>query len=193
MEKETKLIYGVGYLGVGEYKTMVKTVRTKDYLVWRTMIMRCYDERYHKTQPTYGECSVVEEWHNFQNFGSWCEHNYIDGFVLDKDILVKGNKIYSPETCCFVPQEINNLFTNRKNKRGKYPIGVNTKGDKFRATMTLNKKQLYIGTFTTIQEAFEAYKLVKEQHIKEVADKWRGKITEEVYKAMYNYKVEITD
>ena len=117
--------FNVGYLGEGEYKFN----KSNDvFIAWNSMIRRCYNNVYQKNYPTYGSCEVCEGWHNFQNFAKWYEENYyeIDGekMNLDKDILVKHNKIYSPETCIFVPQRINELFTKSNKSRGEYPIGV---------------------------------------------------------------------
>ena len=112
---------------------------------------------------------------------------------MDKDILIKGNKIYSPETCCFIPQEINTIFGNREKSRGKYPIGVRLSGKKYHARLFKNKKYYHLGTFDTPEEAFQAYKVAKEVYIKEVADKWRKKIIDKVYQAMINFQINITD
>lgn len=188
-------IFGVAYYGEGKYSH--KNHR-KYYQSWFNMLMRGYDEKEKNRRPTYKECIVDLRWHNFQVFAKWMEENYnpktMQGWQLDKDILLKGNKIYSPETCCFVPQEINTLFTKNDAKRGEYPIGVNfhKKSNKFRAThKSLNYS--YTKGYNTPIETFEAYKISKEEYIKDVADKWRGQITEPCYLAMYNYKVEITD
>ena len=134
----------------------------------------------------------TNEWHNFQNFAQWHEENYIEGFVLDKDILQKGNKIYSPENCCFVPNEINVLFTKRQNDRGDLPVGVIKSYNRYIFQLSKNGKR-HRKSYETPEEAFQAYKQAKENYIKEIADKWRGKITEKVYEALYAYKVEITD
>ena len=113
---------------------------------------------------------------------------------LDKDILVKGNKIYSPETCCFVPNEINVLFTKKEKDRGEYPIGVSIISNKYVARCGVgNSKNKTIGSFKTPKEAFQAYKQYKEQYIKKVADKYKCQIPNNLYKAMYSYQVEITD
>lgn len=142
---------------------------------------------------------MAEEWHNFQNFAKWFEENYnletMEGWYLDKDILIKGNKIYSSETCCFVPQEINSIFTDRKSCRGELPIGVRlmNRCKKFYAIISVYGKQKIIGSYNTPEEAFEAYKTEKEKYIKEVADKWRKLIDTRVYQALYNHQVEITD
>ena len=188
-----KSVYGVGYYGIGKYKARCGDTTNFYYRAWSGTIRRCYDEAHRAKYIAYEGCSVSEQWHNFQNFAAWHEENYINGFHLDKDILVKGNKIYSPETCCFVPVEINSLFTNRKNHRGEYPLGVLKRKNRFGASIFKNGKQISLGSFLTVKEAFEAYKTAKETYIKEVADKWRGQITEQVYQALVNYKVEITD
>ena len=104
-----KRYYGVGYLGEGKYKMSENRKLTKCYKAWYHMLQRCYDHKLHERYPTYKDCKVSEEWHNFQNFGKWFDDNYyeIEGetMTLDKDILTKHNKIYSPETCIFVPQK----------------------------------------------------------------------------------------
>jgi len=122
-----------------------------------------------------------------------CISNYERDFHLDKDILVKGNKVYSPETCCFVPVEINILLIKNNSKRGNLPIGVSKNGNKFQATISKGVIREHLGTFEISEEAFEAYKIAKEVYIKELADKWRGQITEQTYQALINYKVKIND
>lgn len=177
--------YGLGYIGCGIYSTKNK----KHYNVWNNMFQRCYSKKQEKNSPTYKDVNVCEEWYNFQVFAEWFENNYKEGFQLDKDILIKGNKIYSPETCCFVPQEINTLFVKNDSNRGKYPIGVTTSYGK--PVAQISGKNL--GTFNTVDEAFKIYKIAKEKQIKEVADKWKTLIDPRVYQALYNYKVEIAD
>lgn len=192
-------LYDIGYFGEGEVKT-----NSNIYNTWNNMLKRCYDKKYQKKQPTYIGCSACEEWHNFQNFAKWYEENYYDIddeiMCLDKDILIKGNKIYSPETCVFVPKIINSLFTKRQNKRGLLPIGVTyyKNNKKYRAQCChLEKgKDRYLGLYNTPEEAFEVYKKEKERYIKQVADEYKSKyhqFPQKLYNAMYNYQVEITD
>lgn len=192
-----KSVFGVGYVGIGNYKVKQDGKHTTYYIRWRGMLERCYNPKYQEEKKTYVGCSVVEEWHNFQNFAEWMEQNYnpetMQGWHLDKDILVKGNKIYSPETCCFVPPEINSLFTKCNSMRGEYPIGVTKKGIKFLIILSKRNKRCNISSHSSPKEAFQAYKTVKECYIKEVADEWKGLISDRVYQAMYNYQVEITD
>ena len=195
----------IGYIGEGKYKTWENGKDTRIYKTWHHMLERCYDEKLHERQPTYIDCEVCKEWHNFQNFAKWYEENYyeIEGqkMCLDKDILYKGNKVYSPNTCVFVPNNINVLFIKRDKMRGDYPIGVdyNKINGKFRARCNIysfeeNKNKLkHLGYYDTIEQAFEVYKEFKEKHIKKVADHYKNLIPKKLYQAMYEYKVEITD
>lgn len=192
-----KSLLDVGYMGMGKYTSSTMIGTTTIYRHWSAMIGRCYNEKTQKENPTYKGCTTDPHWHCFQNFAKWYEENYnpetMQGWSLDKDILVKSNKIYSPETCCFVPNEINVLFIKRESKRGKYPIGVTKSGNKFMAKINKFGKRVSLGYYSTIEEAFQVYKVAKEKHIKEIADKWKGQISEKTYKAMYSYQVEITD
>lgn len=196
-------VYGVGYFGNGEYKAWENGKNTRIYNTWYDMLKRCYDKEYHKKQPTYKNCTVCDEWLNFQNFARWYEENYyeIEGEVmcLDKDILFKGNKIYSTDTCIFVPQTINKLFTKRQNDRGDSAIGTSPVDGKYmvRCHMinpkTGKSKRKYLGIYDTQEKAFEIYKYYKEKNIKMVADYFREQIPDKLYDALYNYEVEIDD
>jgi hypothetical protein len=190
-----KTNYNIGYLGIGEYVS-----KDKPYSTWRRMLQRCYDETFLVKYTTYKGCAVCDEWHNYQNFAKWYDENYYtvqnEKMELDKDILIKGNKIYSPETCVFVPEYINYLFVKRNKLRGEYPIGVTLHSDKDKLIAQchdINKKSIYIGKYYTIEEAFEAYKNYKEKLIKDIADMYYGLIPQKLHEAMYKYKVEITD
>lgn len=195
-----KTVCNTGYLGEGEYKACVNCKVTPQNETWRQMIRRCYSLEFQKKHPSYINCTVSEEWHNFQNFAKWYDENYyeIDGekTELDKDILVKGNKIYSPETCIFVPSYINLLFTKSNGTRGNLPIGVRKYEIEGRFMVQCNNKEgrkVSLGIFDSKEEAFEVYKNFKEKQIREVAEKFRAKIPYELYNAMISYKVEITD
>lgn len=106
--------YGVGYIGIGVY-----TSRSRAYGVWCSMISRCYSSKSLEMHPTYKGCSVAKDWHNFQVFAKWFEDNYVDGYQLDKDLLVVGNKVYSEDTCVFVTPKINLFITDSAAKRGR--------------------------------------------------------------------------
>ena len=118
---------------------------------------------------------------------------------LDKDILCKHNKIYSPNTCIYVPHAINTLFTKSDKARGKSVIGTSLFKGKYQVQCWLinpktgKSKREYLGRYETQEKAFEVYKYYKEKNIKMVADYYKGKIPDELYQALYNYEVEITD
>ena len=193
------IVYGVGFMGVGDYKSCDANGKiTKCYDTWNSMYTRCYSSKCHEKFPTYKGCTVCKEWHNHQVYAKWHYENYYEvgneKMTLDKDILKKGNKVYSPETCVFVPQSINNLFTKRNNERGDCPIGVNKHKDKFEAKLSKgNGNQVYLGIYPTVEEAFLAYKIAKEAYIKEVAEEYKDKIPYRLYEALMNYEVEIDD
>ena len=198
-----KSVYNIGYLGEGRFETTADNKPTIQYLYWKYMLMRCYDGEMIKKEPTYIGCTVCDDWLNFQNFAEWFDQNYYEieneRMCLDKDILVKRNKIYSPQNCVFVPIRINNLFTKCDARRGDLPIGV--RYDKARnkyasgCNTYLNKINKYInlGRFNNPIKAFEVYKEFKENHIKQVAEEYKLYIPKSLYDALYNYKVEITD
>ena len=187
-----------GYLGEGEYNVSENGKRTKYFDIWYNMLNRCYNDNFHELEPSYKNCEVEEYLLNFQNFAKWCEKSYYtvknEVMCLDKDILIKGNNIYSRETCIFVPKSINSLFTKRQNNRGKCLIGINNNGNGFLARCNNGKgKIINLGTYSTPEEAFQVYKLYKENLIKQIADEYKSYIPRELYKAMYKYEVEIDD
>lgn len=185
-------VFGIGMIG-SKYPS-----NTKEYVAWKSMLNRCYYHKIVGKNPTYKDVNCSENWLLYENFCEWLHgqenfDRWLNGekWCLDKDILVKDSKIYSSETCCLVPQNINNIFVKNKSRRGKLPIGVVQSNDKYGAMF--NRK--YIGTFDTIEEAFQVYKQYKESYIKQVAQEEysKGNITKKCYEAMMNYVVEITD
>ena len=191
-------VYGVGVLGA-KYQSRVSGVLTKEYDLWKSMLQRCYSDAIKKKRPTYEGCEVSDNFKSYEYFYEWC-HNQIGfgecGFQLDKDLLAKGNKVYSENTCVFIPPEINSLLVNNTASRGEYLIGVSwDKRDMaFISRVNKNKgKSEHLGSFKTELEAFEAYKTAKESFIKEQSDKWKSQIDPRAYEALMNYTVEITD
>ena len=190
-----KTVCGVGYLG---YMDISYTLYIKVYDIWRQILRRCYDETLHNIRPTYKGCIVSENFKNFSYFISWY-HNQTgydqDGWCVDKDILIKGNKVYSEDTCCLVPYEINNLIVKSDKCRGEYLIGTSfvKKHNKYKSGLSKNGVLKHLGTYDTQEEAFYAYKEAKEAYIKEVANKWKDQIDPKVYEALMKYEVEITD
>lgn len=196
-----KSVFNIGYLG--ENNRTHKNY-TDAYKSWVRMMQRCYDPYYINKYPTYIDCFVCKEWHCFQNFAEWYDDNIYkcndERIELDKDILIKGNKIYSPETCVFTPKRINYLFTKTNAKRGNYLIGVywQKKDNVFIAECSyLNKKgekkSKYLGRYDSEFQAFMIYKEFKEEYIKRVAEEYKDRIPTKLYKALYRYEVEIND
>ena len=195
-------VYGVGIVGT-KYPTTSNGVQTKEYELWNSMLTRCYSNTYKKKYQTYEGCEVSDNFKSYEYFYEWCHKQIgfgVDGngnsFQLDKDLLTKGNKVYSETTCVFLPNEINSLLTRREASRGDHLIGVYwCKTNKaFVAQVKKNKgKQEYLGSFKTELEAFNAYKQAKESFVKEQANKWKSQIDERAYEALMNYQVEITD
>lgn len=191
-------IYGVGYLGEGDYSSCVGGKHTKEYNIWTGMLERCYNTNC-KSYLRYGGrgIKVCKEWYNFQNFSQWCNEqpNFgREGFQLDKDLRIKDSKEYSSNTCSFVTKGINNLLISSSKSRGEYPVGVNLhKGtDKFLSLCNNGEdNQVYLGLYSTPEEAFQAYKTYKENLIKQVAleEFNKGNITEEVYNNLLNWEV----
>ena len=190
-------VHGIGI--TGDSQVRVDGKHTKEYRLWNNMLKRCYSVGCQKVRPTYIDCSVSENFRYLQYFKEWCNNqigfNSVDEkgkpFALDKDILVKGNRVYNEDVCVFVPQEVNLLFVKREKSRGDCPIGVRFyKGSgMFRAIY--NHKQSE--HFKTPEEAFCVYNEAKEAYVKEVANKWKDQIDPRVYEALMKYQVEITD
>ena len=186
---------GTGYLGEGYYSPENSR---QIFTIWSNMLTRCYDEESLKKNITYVGCSVDSIWHSFQNFAMWCEYQpefKNKDWCLDKDIAERGNKLYSPDTCSFVPVEINNLFTLRGNKRGEYPLGVHKekKSGRFIAQINREGRRICLGRYDTPEAAFLVYKDAKEEVIKDLANKYKGSINSAVYESLINWNVEVTD
>lgn len=197
-------ICNVGIVG-NKYVTHVKgsNKSLKEYGIWCSMLKRCFDKKYKEKFPTYINVTCNPVWYYYENLYEWIheQSNYEviknTNYNIDKDILYKGNKLYSPEKCVIVPQRVNNLFTKCDANRGKYPIGVcldNYRGY-YASYCNDGDGQVHIGNYKDMNKAYERYKEYKEAVIKKVAEEEysKGTITEECYDAMMKYQVEITD
>lgn len=192
-------IYGLGFYGDGSYtKNLEQSLLSKVSETWHSMFKRCYSDSVHENHEPYSNCFVNKRWHDFQNFAKFyieCPYRQT-GWQLDKDILVKGNKEYGPDTCCFVPVGINGYMKTNSNRRGDYPIGVKLsylKNSYESRVRDFDGKQILLGKYATPELAFEAYKSTKENVIKQKAEFWKDQICPKVYHALLNFKVDITD
>lgn len=191
---------GVGVLGEGDFQPYdSKTGKVNwSYLKWQNMLERCYEPTDDMMARSYTGVTVCESWLNYQNFASWAinQIGYNNArWALEKDVINKYNKIYSPENCCFLPQELNNLILKSERLRGDYPIGVglHKSNMKYVAHVSGTGNSGYVGIYGTPEEAFLAYKKVKEKRIKSMANKWKSQIDPRAYEALMNYEVLITD
>ena len=191
-------VFGIGIVGT-KYPPTINGVITKEYDLWKSMLRRCCSDNFKNKYPTYKDCEVSENFKSYEYFYEWCQKQIgfgVDGFELDKDLLIKGNKVYSEDSCVFIPKEINLVLTKSTASRGQHLIGVYwSKTNKaFKATANKNTgKSEHLGFFKTEIEAFSAYKTAKESFIKEQANEWKGKIDERAYDALMNYTVDIDD
>ena len=189
-------VYGIGYLGT-------PTLNDEDPLklaitrLWMGLMSRCYDAQKLNARATYRECTVSEEWHNLQNFKKWVilqiESGYFqEGWELDKDLLVRGNKVYGPNTCVFLPERLNQLQQVKKDSQYNWLPGVNfdkSRG-KFKSEVNFDGKRYYFPRRETELESFLEYKELKEKLVQADAENWKGKIRPEAYQVLSNYSLD---
>ena len=184
MDWNRRPLFGVGINDVKEY-----TRGTKAYLVWKSMLSRCYSGYTQSTNPAYVGCSVCEEWLTFSKFKEWFEQNYIPGNQLDKDILEPGNRVYSPDTCCFVPKKLNAIFSGHA-RQTDGATGVRKQYRKYVSAFRADGTR-YAASFDTLKEAEEFYNNHRKNHIRKVANEFfaDGRIKENVYNKLLSYAV----
>lgn len=151
-------------IGINDSKTPIKIdgKHIKAYSIWYGMMTRCYSTN-RSRNPTYTNCTVDKEWHLFSNFEQWFTKNYVEGWHLDKDILVPGNKVYSAKVCVFVPQALNSLLLDHAAARGECPLGVyfHKNSQKYLAKISVEACRKHLGYFSTSLEAHRAWQLAK--------------------------------
>jgi len=196
-----KLVCGIG-INDGKRVASIEGKSVKEYTLWQDMLLRCTAKYWNKC-PSYNGVSCSENFKVFSYFYDWC--NRQAGFKnkdsnnkswqLDKDVLVKSNKVYSEDVCVFIPQQINTLLVKRNASRGDYPLGVHwsVAASKYSASCSIGEGSQHLGCFQTQEEAFQVYKTFKEAYIKQVANEYRTQLDPRAYQALLNYTVEITD
>lgn len=184
--RKQSLIFGIG-INNSNHPVRVNGKHLKAYTTWHSILLRCYSSKCHNKRPTYIKCSVCEEWLRYSNFEKWHELNYREGYVIDKDILISGNTVYSPETCRFVPLVINNLLLT-KSDSGEYIVGVSKENrrNKYRAGLSKYGKNINLGYYETPEEAHEVWRLAKIEYVGEIARAYlfSGEISEEIFDAL---------
>lgn len=187
-------LYGRGFIGEGFTPNHIA------YKTWQNMFTRCYNDKFHESCPTYQDCSVDKRWWNFQTFAEWFDATRKCGrYELDKDFKIKGNRIYSEETCLWIPKKINHYVCSARGSRGDLPLGVahSTNSNKLYEIRCADGtgKRAYLGHYNDIDEAFLVYKTYKEKKIKELANisLANGEICSKVHEIICNYKIEKGD
>jgi len=183
--KKTKLVYGIG-LNDYDGRVSIDGKMIKSYNTWCKMLLRCYDSKYQQRNPTYSGCSVCQDWLSFTKFKMWYDSNYREGMALDKDLLIHGNKQYSPEACRFVPHNINTVLLDCGRARGELPLGVTKHGNGYSASCSNGYGKRLSKRFSTISEAVSWYSVTKTAVVKQVADKALadGLIGQDVHEAL---------
>lgn len=202
-QNNKKYLYDL-YYKEGQKYTLQKD--KKAYTVWMAILSKCY----RNNKFCYKNVEICEEWWDFQNFAKWYYNNYYqlgnESMDINKNILVKNNKIYGPKFCMFVPQSLTTLLNNRKQNRGNTPIGMSKfiykrkihEGESIWYSVRFRKKNKMtsFGSYYDPETAFQVYKTEKEKYIKEVADEYAKKYSQfpkKLYDALYRYKIEMED
>lgn len=189
-------VYGVGCNDV-QFQIRVDRKHIWQYHLWMNMLQRAFDAKYKQHRPTYEDVTCCDEWLSFANFLEWLNKQveykgHPIGSALDKDIIVKGNKTYSPDVCCFVPQAVNSLLLDSGATRGEFPVGVcfDKCRSKFVAQMCCFGKMKYLGRYDTIEDAAFAYKTAKEAQIKIVATQYKDVLKPAVFESLMNWEIQ---
>ena len=187
---------GVGTVDV-DFQTCQDGKLIWQYKLWINMLSRCFRPEYKEAHQTYELATVCDEWLSFANFLGWCNKEVAyngkpDGMSLDKDLIIRGNKTYSPEACSFVPKPINNLTLSSAAARGLWPVGVTyrKRDGRFVAKLNCHGRTTGVGYFDCPQEAFQAYKIAKEAQIKVVALQYKNMLKPAVFESLMGWEIE---
>lgn len=167
--------------------------------VWRQMKHRAnawtYDDRF----KSYYGCSYSEEWEEYNNFRDWylshMYNTYGEGLCLDKDLLIKGNRVYSPSTCCLIPHRINTSISTRRKGKNGLPPGVTRNPynyNQYLVSVSFDGISIR-GKFDNKEDAFKFYKDQKEKNIKALAKYYIDILPEYIYDALLRYSISIDD
>ena len=150
---------------------------TRSYKAWLDMRYRCkHDGKWQAKYPTYKGCHNSQLFDSPQGFIEWSTRQPgggVTGFQLDKDLLLKGNKLYSEDVCVYLPQALNKFLTDKQSVRGIYPRGVhfNKHVGKLCAKVSVMGESVHLGYFGNTEEAFAAYKSAKEREARNWANR----------------------
>lgn len=184
--------------GINDIKgdSSLKSEHYKIYGLWHAMLNRCYSTSFHKRNPSYIGTIVCDEWLLYSNFKKWCLDNYIEGYELDKDIIGGNKRIYSPDTCAFIPRAINGTLIEPQNKKQNNPLGVykhkksngmiNERKKPYEAAIKTHKmkKAKCLGMFVTAEEAHKAWQIAKRDYFIELIEQFKNDVIPEVIQGL---------
>lgn len=187
-------VFGVGRIGVGRQRCRVDGRKTPAYASWSGIIQRGYCPEFKRSNPSYFDVSVCDEWHDFQCFSEWFllqANSVTPGFQLDKDLRVIGCREYSPESCSFVPSHINSLLNDCAENRGPYPQGVSfdEKRGLYRARIHMDGSSRCLGRYSSVVDAQAAYANTKEAYVRVMAEKHRKDIHPQIYANLKSWRI----
>lgn len=187
------LVYGIGIYEKGRHPASLNNRLTKPYKQWSSMLHRCYSPLSLRDFPTYKDVTVSGIFLEYQLFAEWFCDNYTDGWRLDKDILIPGNKIYQDDRCCFVPHIINAQLNHCRVSRGEFPAGVSfdRRANKYSSKISRDGVTINLGLFDSPDLARAKYLSAKKDQMKNLADQFKAQLSPEIYSAICNYPVEV--
>lgn len=188
--------------GNQKYTSVVKcgTKIFPEYQQWSSMRRRCRKNSVTALQlPTYKDCHYSPEWESFETWLEWARQQV--GFLnkdtngkvwhLDKDVVVLGNKVYSADTCVFLPHQLNTFFVPNESVAGGLPVGVTShpSGGGFRARITTrSSKSTSLGVHGSAEAAHAAYREAKLCEAKYLASVYEGKVDDRVIQSLLTYE-----
>jgi hypothetical protein len=128
--------------------------------IWRGVKRRCYNPRA-INYKNYGGRGIVmcDEWLNsYENFKEWClSSGYKPELEIDR---IDNNGNYCPSNCQFITSA-ENLAVGKQRKRADNTSGYtgvffHKSTGKYQARITINKKSIFLGYFTTPELALQA-------------------------------------
>lgn len=197
VDKLAPTSYGVGYFGENPLAVcQVDGKKSKEYVLWQSMMQRCYSSVRHDASPNYIGCSVSDYFKSFGNFYDWCQSQdgfKLDGWALDKDLLFKGNTMYSEDNCVFLPSHINTFLVKppKPNKTGYIGVSYVEKDKRYKAVISKYGKQMPSKYFKTAEEASNEYVKLKKQHAVELADQHKDNLDVRAYHGLCNYEPDV--
>lgn len=182
-EKRKKPVYGVGINDIPMYLR-----GTKLYLTWKSILARCYCPKFQEENKTYKGCQICEEWKHLSNYKKWFDENYIEGYQLDKDLFGHNSHIYSPQTCCFIPQDLNNIIKGIRPARGPLKQGVR-KQYRIYYGVFRHKRIRYKKKFNNPDDAHVFYIQTRNRVFTDFATQMyqQGKISKDILEAFKSY------